>query len=136
MAVFTADEQTDLGGPFNEWDETLRAAAPETSRAMREALAARVAALLTIWRQAQQQPLPYFPRTSWAALDDKPEAARQAWEGQGQGTGERDYAPGYARLLAGEANFADGQPQHAKLLALALRLAHLIDPATVGEVNA
>ncbi|MGN6382206.1 MAG: exodeoxyribonuclease V subunit gamma, partial [Dyella sp.] len=135
VAVFTADEPADVDGPFNEWDETLRAASPDTTRAMREALIARVAALLAIWRQAQRQPLPYFPRTSWAALDDKPDAARQAWEG-GFNTGERDYAPGYARLLAGEMNFADGQPPHAELQALALRLAHLIDPATLGEVNA
>lgn len=135
VAVFTADEQTDLGAPFNAWDEALLAADPERARAMREALAARVAALLSIWRQAQRQPLPYFPRTSWAALDEKPDAARQAWEG-GFNTGERDYAPGYARLLTGETNFADGQPQHAELQALALRLARLIDPATLGEVNA
>jgi exodeoxyribonuclease V gamma subunit len=135
VAVFTADEQTDVGAPFNAWDEALLAADPEMARAMREALAARVDALLAIWRQAQRQPLPYFPRTSWAALDDKPDAARQAWEG-GFNAGERDYAPGYARLLAGEANFADGQPPHAELQALALRLAHLIDPATLGEVDA
>ncbi|OZB61704.1 MAG: exodeoxyribonuclease V subunit gamma [Lysobacterales bacterium 14-68-21] len=136
VAVFTADDKADLGAPFNAWDEAMLAADPATAQAMREALAARVAALLAIWRQAQQQPLPYFPRTSWAALDDKPEAARQAWEGQGQGAGERDYAPGYARLLAGETNFADGQPQHAELQALAARLARLIDPATLDEVDA
>lgn len=135
VAVFTADEKTDVGAPFNAWDEAMLAAAPETAREMREALAARVAALLTIWRQAQQQPLPYFPRTSWAALDEKADAARQAWEG-GFATGERDYAPGYARLLAGETSFADGQPPHAELQALALRLARLIDPTTLGEVNA
>ena len=135
VAVFTAEEQIDVGAPFNAWDEAMLAAAPETARAMRDALTARVAALLAIWRQAQHQPLPYFPRTSWAALDDKPDAARQAWEG-GFATGERDYAPGYARLLAGQANFADGQPQHAELQALALRLARLIDPATLDEVAA
>lgn len=135
VAVFTADEKVDLGVPFNAWDDALHAAPPQTARAMLDALAARVAALLAIWRQAQHQPLPYFPRTSWAALDDKPDAARQAWEG-GFATGERDYAPGYARLLAGEMNFADGQPGHAEMQALAVRLWHLIDPVTLDEVTA
>ncbi len=133
VAVFTADVDADLGLPFNVWDEALQAASPDSARAMRDALAARVAALLSIWQQAQRQPLPYFPRTSWAALDDQPDAARQAWEG-GFGTGERDYAPGYARLLAGEMNFADGERDHADLQALAARLAQLIDPATLDEV--
>jgi exodeoxyribonuclease V gamma subunit len=135
VAVFTADETADVGAPFNRWDEALRAAPAETARAMRDVLAARVGALLSIWREAQRQPLPYFPRTSWAALDDKPEAARQAWEG-GFNTGERDYAPGYARLLAGEINFADGQPQHAELRALAGQLAALIEFSTLQAVSA
>ncbi|MFK2902841.1 exodeoxyribonuclease V subunit gamma [Dyella ginsengisoli] len=135
VAVFTADEKADVGAPFNRWDEALQAAPAENARAMREALAARVAALLSIWRQAQRQPLPYFPRTSWAALDDKPDSARQAWEG-GFNTGERDYAPGYARLLAGEINFADGQPQHAELQALAGQLAALIEFSTLQAVSA
>ena len=135
VAVFTADADADAGFPFNAWDEALQAAPPDSARAMREVLAARVAALLSIWRQAQRQPLPYFPRTSWAALDDKPDAARQAWEG-GFATSERDYAPGYARLLAGEMNFADGQPDHAQLQALAERLAGLIEFSTLQAVSA
>ncbi|HEX5304487.1 MAG TPA: exodeoxyribonuclease V subunit gamma, partial [Dyella sp.] len=135
VAVFTADEEADVGAPFNRWDEALLAAAPPAARAMRDVLAARVAALLSIWREAQRQPLAYFPRTSWAALDDKPDAARQTWEG-GFNTGERDYAPGYARLLAGEMNFAAGQPHHAELQALAGRLAALIEFSTLHAVSA
>ena len=133
VAVFLADGADGVGAPFNAWADALAAATPETARGMLDALAARVATLLAIWRRAQQRPLPYFPRTSWAALDDKPDAARQAWEGGAFATGERDYAPGYARLLAGAANFAAGQPQHAELQGLAARLATLIDPSTLGE---
>jgi len=104
---------------------------------MLEALAQRVAGLLTIWQQAQQQPGHYFPRTSWAALDEKDDAARQAWEGVGTfATGERDYAPGYARLLAGEMSFEAGHPAHVALQSLARRLAALIDPSNLLEVPA
>ena len=106
------------------------------ARAMLDALAARVAALLAIWQQAQQRPGRYFPRTSWAALDEKDDAARQAWEGGSFATGERDYAPGYARLLAGEANFAAGHPDMPPCSALARRLAALIDPSTLLELPA
>ncbi len=46
----------------------------------------------------------YFPATAWAVAESAPESrsarARSAWEGNQQSTGERDYAPAYAALLA------------------------------------
>lgn len=139
VSVLTADGGPEIAAPFNHWADVLAAhlAAGDDTAAgtMRDALAQRVVALLAIWQQAQQRPGHYFPRTSWAALDEKDDAARQAWEG-GFNTGERDYAPGYARLLAGEANFAAGQPDHAALRAQASRLAALIDPITLLELPA
>jgi exodeoxyribonuclease V gamma subunit len=112
---------------FNDWDEAYRAAGAEQSRAMRDDLAARVAGLLDLWRQAQHYPLPYFPKTSWAALDERPDRAQQTWAGSLGHPGERDYAPGYAWLLAGEADFSPDQPAFAELQALAARLLRLIN---------
>jgi exodeoxyribonuclease V gamma subunit len=112
---------------FNGWDESFRAADAETAQAMRGDLAARVGALLDLWRQAQRYPLPYFPRTSWAALDERPEKAQQAWAGSFGHPGERDYAPGYAWLLAGDADFSPEQPAFAELQAFAGRLLGLIN---------
>ena len=51
---------------------------------------------------SQRRPQWYFPRTSWAALDDDADAATGQWMGGEYQLGERDYAPGYAHLLAGE----------------------------------
>lgn len=112
---------------FNGWDEDYLAADADRSRAMRDDLTARVAALLDLWRQAQRYPLPYFPKTSWAALDERPDRAQQTWTGSFGHPGERDYAPGYAWLLAGEADFSPDQPAFAGLQALAARLLRLIN---------
>ena len=112
---------------FNDWDDAYRTAGLRTAQAMREDLAARVRALLDLWRQAQCHPLPYFPRTSWAALDERPDRAQQTWAGSFGHPGERDYAPGYAWLLAGDADFSPGQPAFVELQAFAERLRHLIN---------
>ncbi|UGB38405.1 exodeoxyribonuclease V subunit gamma [Frateuria soli] len=112
---------------FNDWDDSYLAADAGGAQAMREDLAARVAALLDLWRQAQRYPMPYFPRTSWAALDERPEKAQQTWAGSFGHPGERDYAPGYAWLLAGETDFSPDQPAFADLQAFAARLLRLIN---------
>lgn len=111
---------------FNHWDDAYRAADADQAQAMREDLVARVGALLDLWRQAQRYPLPYFPRTSWAALDERPDKAQQTWAGSFGHPGERDYAPGYAWLLAGEMDFSPEQPAFAELRAFAARLLRLI----------
>jgi exodeoxyribonuclease V gamma subunit len=112
---------------FSGWDDAYRTADADVAQAMREDLAARVGALLDLWRQAQRYPVPYFPRTSWAALDERPEKAQQTWAGSFGHPGERDYAPGYAWLLAGEADFSPDQPAFAELQAFAARLLRLIN---------
>jgi exodeoxyribonuclease V gamma subunit len=131
--VLTEGGGHDWEDTINRWDAALvgkvavgdRAAA----QAMLDALAGRVAGLLGYWRQAQRQPLRYFPRTSWAALGERPERAAQTWQGQGDGRskGERDYAPGYARLLAADADFAVEHAHFAELQDLARQLLVLID---------
>jgi exodeoxyribonuclease V gamma subunit len=112
---------------FNAWDEAHAAADAGQAYAMRGDLAARVGALLDLWRQAQRYPVPYFPKTSWAALDERADKAQQAWAGSFGHPGERDYAPGYAWLLAGEADFSPEQPAFAELRALAARLSKWIN---------
>ncbi|HET6431147.1 exodeoxyribonuclease V subunit gamma [Dyella sp.] len=140
VGVLTADGGAEVEAPFNAWAELLalhlRNGDHAAADAMRAALGERVTALLAWWQQAQQQPQHYFPRTSWAALDERDDAARLAWEGSGFGIGERDFAPGYARLLAGAARFEPGHADHAALQALARRLAALIDPVTLLEPHA
>lgn len=138
VGVLTSDGGAEVEAPFNAWADMLAAhidtGDDATAGAMRQALAARVASLLAIWSQAQQRPGGYFPRTSWAVLGEKQDAARESWEGaQQHKKGERDYAPGYARLLAGAANFAAGHPDHVALQAMARQLASLIDPSTLLE---
>jgi exodeoxyribonuclease V gamma subunit len=61
--------------------------------------------LVDLVRRAQDGYVPYYPRTSWVASAERGDP-REAWRGGGRGAdgepraGERDYAPGYARLLA------------------------------------
>ncbi|PJK14455.1 exodeoxyribonuclease V subunit gamma [Lysobacteraceae bacterium NML07-0707] len=98
----------------------------------REHLQARLAWLLQAWRDAALQPRRYFPRTSWAAWQamqkdgaDAASIARAvaaAWA-PARGNGERDYAPGYTRLLAGDEDFAEGSQALAELCDFARALA-------------
>lgn len=131
--VLTVGDKHPWQDALNAWDEHLVLLAQADDHvalgARLDDLASRVRQLLHLWRQAQQQPLAYFPKTSWAALDaDKPHAATAAWCSGGFGSvGERDYAPGYARLLAGEQRFESGHHEYQELRAVALRLHALTD---------
>lgn len=111
---------------FNGWDDVYREADADQARLMHDDLAARVRALLDLWRQAQRYPAPYLPQTSWAALDERADKAQQTWAGSFGHPGERDYAPGYAWLLAGDADFSPDQPAFVELQAFAARLLRLI----------
>jgi exodeoxyribonuclease V gamma subunit len=122
---------------FNGWDETFVAhAGDDAACVMHDDLAARLGALLGLWRQAQYYPLPYFPRTSWAALGERTDKAQQAWAGSSGHPGERDYAPGYAWLLAGDADFSPDQPAFAGLHGLATELWDLINLNAAPETCA
>ena len=56
------------------------------------------------------------------------------WTGGAQGTGERDYAPGYARLLASDRDFAAGTADLARMESDARWLADVLElPAVEGE---
>ncbi len=114
------------------WDARIREGGAQGARARAE-LERRVAGLVGFWRAAQQRPQWYFPKTSWAALESM-EQAVAAWTG-GYGVGERDYAPGYAALLAGERDFQDAG-DFALLYQNAAYLAALIETPPLKEASA
>ncbi|HEX5755458.1 MAG TPA: hypothetical protein VFY12_03795, partial [Arenimonas sp.] len=62
---------------------------------------ARVAAMVAFYWRGLHGGAQYFPKTSGELVRDANDlaAARSAWRGQAGSRGERDYAPGYARLL-------------------------------------
>jgi len=93
---------------FNAWDASFVAADAATQSQAFADLERRVGGLLDFFAASQRRPQWYFPRTSWAALDDDADAATAQWVGGEYQVGERDYAPGYAQLLAGERDFANG----------------------------
>jgi exodeoxyribonuclease V gamma subunit len=115
---------------INAWDEALLASPVEEQARLRADLESRLAVLLELWREAQRQPARYFPRTSWAVAQclsgDKPPNFT-AWLGNDRSHGECDYAPGYARLLAGDVRFEPGQPEYVALLDTAARLSRLLE---------
>lgn len=99
---------------INAWDASLLAAPDELRGELLADLERRVLRLLGWWRQAQQSPELYFPRSSWKAVaDDEADgvdgktlrALRAVWQGGDFSLGERDYGAGYNRLLGGEVAF-------------------------------
>ncbi|MEI7035576.1 exodeoxyribonuclease V subunit gamma [Fulvimonas yonginensis] len=115
---------------LNGWDASLVAASPAEQATLRAGLESRLGALLDLWRDARRRPARYFPRTSWAVaqcLSGGRPPSLSAWLGNDRSPGECDYAPGYARLLAGEVRFEPGQPEYDALLDTATRLAGLIE---------
>lgn len=90
------------------WDERFMAADLKTKQQMLADLESRVRQLIAWWHEAAAYPVRYFPKTSWRALQEGQEKAVSAWQGNGyNAVGERDYAPGYARMLAGALDLTD-----------------------------
>lgn len=110
---------------INGWDAAFVAADAAARMGRRADLERRVSGLLDFFRASQEQPAWYFPSTSWAAKDDDPAAAVAKWIGGSHAVGERDHAPGYARLLAGERDF-DGGADYTELLRHAQHLRDLV----------
>ncbi len=97
---------------FEMWDTAFMAAVKERDVALQKKmvgdLESRVFELVAFWQHSQTQPQWYFPKTSWISLGDEPDKTVEAWVGSYERKGaERDYSPGYARLLAGERDFSD-----------------------------
>ena len=100
-------EPTGDDAPWQAWEQAWQQADATLRESMRPQLTASVTDLLALFVQAQQQPSAYFPKAA-SARD-----YNDAWMGVFNRTGERDYAPGYARLLGGEITFADAAEQAA-----------------------
>lgn len=117
------------------WDERLNAIDAE---AMAVEIRARLARLVGFWQQSGRQPLRYLPKTAWAAAGadaaDRGEVMRKAWLADGRGVGERDYAPGYARLLARGLDPSDpASAEGAALIEAATMLRALIEFDDAGD---
>ena len=109
------------------WHQQLNAF---DARFTRDDLGHRVERLLRLWQIAQSETAWYFPGTSWAVASAKQGKARdegeKRWQGSDHASGERDYAPGYARVLAQGVDLFAGQ-DWANLQGLAEVLRDCID---------
>jgi exodeoxyribonuclease V gamma subunit len=131
ICALTASEDAPWQQSINDWDADFVACAQKGDREACERLLARlrerIGRLLAFWLQAQAAPAWYFPKTSWAAAT-APAKAGDTWSGGRNHVGERDYAPGYARLLAGDRDFRADTPDRELLERTAQRLYRLIHP--------
>lgn len=131
-----------LGSETAPWQAGLNAFAQRIAAAVEHgdaaalqpleaALRRRVGGLVELYVTAQQQPSWYFPRTSWAAVGEAAdERIVSVWQGGERHTGERDYAPGYARLLAEGHVLEPGSDALHSLKATAQQIWALIDLAS------
>jgi exodeoxyribonuclease V gamma subunit len=91
--------------------------------------------MLTVkFHAGAMQPLLFFPRTAMAyataTASQRGDATETAWLGQeGVRAGERDYAPGHARLLARDLDILDETTiDHAAFAATIGEIASVLDP--------
>lgn len=127
LAVCKADKK---GGErwqqaINAWDERF-CTQPIERAARRADLHARIGGLLDLHAASLAAPLSYFPRTS-AVAATREAGIEAAWLSGYRHTGERDYAPGYTALLAGDECFADDSDARRHLIEIARQIAHTID---------
>jgi len=98
-------------------------------------LEAGLGRLVELWRTRRERPLLFFPRTAWAHAGAVPGErrvrAQRQWLGDDAGwqRGERDYAPGYAGLLArGLALFDPATPAGDAFAAAVATICTVLDP--------
>lgn len=131
LCALTASDDTPWQQSINDWDEAFIACARAGNRDACESqlarLRERVGRLLAFWLEARVAPAWYFPKTSWVAATT-PAKASDTWTGGWNHVGERDYAPGYARLFAGDREFRADTPDRDLLERTAQRLYRLIQP--------
>jgi exodeoxyribonuclease V gamma subunit len=94
---------------FDAWEERRRNASSREAAELHADIARRVAGLVEFWRRSQFEPQWYFPVTSWTLLNENLAKARERWFGGAwKKMAERDYAPGYADLLARDNDLFEG----------------------------
>ena len=122
---------------YGDWDtwflNAIKQGNQQAARDMLDDLRERLIGLIHFWKQSIILPRWYFPVTSAAADRDNPAAASAAWLGSDRSTGERDYAPGYSRLLGGDRAFDEGD-DFEQLCRNAEQLRALIDLRVDREV--
>ena len=98
-------------------------------------LRAGLGRLVDAWQAAAQRPPMYFPATTHAYATARAESriadARRKWEGgaSDDAAGERDYAPGYARLATRGLDLFDvADPAHAAFVDATTFIAGVLDP--------
>jgi exodeoxyribonuclease V gamma subunit len=159
-ALVDGDERPWQEG-INVWDERFVQANSILRTTMLGELEQRLAQLLAWWIAAQSAPRWYFPKSAWEAIKDRVCSAKtkvsEKSEGEADdaaspeppitigsawiathkgGTGERDYAPGYSHLLAGEVEFVDDSTELQALAAFAMELHECISMTPVMELPA
>lgn len=128
-----AQKEPDMAELVNAWDARFCEADPATRLNLADDLRRRVCALAELWQKGRDGLSHFYPKAGWKGVQAKPEAAAilsavsTAWASD-FGSGERDYAPGYTRMLEGEMRFGDPQtdPDGQALQAL-MRDAHKIN---------
>lgn len=128
-----ARNEPDMAELINAWDTRFCEADPATRLDMANDLRRRVCALAELWRVGRDGLSHFYPKAGWKGVQARPEAeailsaVSTAWASD-FGSGERDYAPGYTRMLEGEMRFGDPQtdPNGQALQAL-MRDAHKIN---------
>lgn len=157
LTVLVDDVQPAWSGAINAWDEAFVLALPTDRERLLAELEQRVAQLVQWWAEAQGQPRWYFPKSAWKAIqptiypkgrnadaesDNSNRAAGPAnidttWVAtHAGGVGERDYAPGYSRLLTGAVDFAIGTEALRELHDFGLALHHCLDLDAPFDVRA
>ena len=94
--------------------------------------------LLRMALESRVRPVLFPPRTAWAWAGADParrlDKAARAWAGEDGNTGERDYAPGYAALLARGTDFLDADtPSGREFAATVAHVLAILNPATAAN---
>lgn len=116
---------------INEWDRVYCASEPVAKMAMQVDLRRRLRALVAYWVRAREGRSYFYPKIGWEALQaaktiggehahEIADKVQSAWVKDFGGVGERDYSPGYARLLEGDLIFGDPErdPEQRALTSL------------------
>ncbi len=150
-----ADGEPEMATRINAWDRAWCDADRDARNARIADLQRRVLALIELWRRGLDGLSWFYPKVGWVAVNPDPgnpeptpaeiaKKIRSKWASDDDhANGERDYSPGYARMLEGDLIFGDVETdpdQHAlnALLADARQVERLIlleVPTAPGPVS-
>ena len=113
-----AKGEPDFALQINDWDQIYCGSNPADRADLEAGLRERLIGLVDLWRKGREGRSRFHPKAGWAAVKAEQKdkdlekiaiGANGMWakKSGGDSRGERDYAPGYARLLEGELEFGD-----------------------------